>query len=117
MLGGGLAAALVDRFPRKRLLVLVELGRGGLVAVALVGIVLDLRPLAFVAIAGSGLLSAVSSATVRALVPSILERRQLPAGNAVLGLAQDGAMALGALTAGIALATTTVAVAPRASTS
>ena len=90
---------------------MVELGRGLLVAVALVGILLDFRPIAFVAIAGSGLLSAVSSATVRSLVPSILERRQLPAGNAVLGLAQDGAMALGALAAGIALATTTVAVA------
>ncbi len=111
VLGGGLAAALVDALPRKPLLVMVELGRGLLVAVALVGIVLDVRPIAFVAIAGSGLLSAVSSATVRSLVPSILERRQLPAGNAVLGLAQDGAMALGALAAGIALATTTVAVA------
>jgi hypothetical protein len=111
VLGGGLAAALVDAYPRERLLVLVEVGRGCLVAGALAGILLDIRLVAFVAIAGSGLLGAVSSATVRALVPSILERRQLAAGNAVLELAQDGAMALGALAAGIALATTTAAVA------
>jgi len=101
----------VDKFPRQRLLVLIEMGRGLLVAVALSSIVFDVRAVAFVAIAGSGLLSAVSSATVRALVPSLLERRQLAAGNAVLGLAQDGAMALGALAAGIALTTTSAAVA------
>jgi hypothetical protein len=111
VLGGGLAAALVDKFPRQRLLVLVEVGRGLLVAAALAGILLDVRAIAFAAIAGSGLLAAVSSATTRALVPSILDRRQLAAGNAVLGLAQDGAMALGALAAGIALTTTTAAVA------
>ncbi len=111
VLGGGLAATVVDAFPRERLLVLVEFGRGLLVAGALAGILLDIRAIAFIAIAGSGLLAAVSSATVRALVPSILDREQLPAGNAVLELAQDGAMALGALVAGIALATTTAAVA------
>ncbi len=111
VLGSGLAAAVVDRFPRQRLLVLVEVGRGLLVAAALAAIVFDVPLVAFAAIAGSGLLSAVSSATVRALVPSILERQQFAAGNAVLGFAQDGAMALGALAAGIALTTTTAAVA------
>ena len=111
VLGGGLAAAVVDRFPRQRLLVLVEITRGCLVAGTLVAILVGFRPLAFVAIAGAGLLAAVSSATMRAIVPSVLERRQLPAGNAVLGIAQDGAMALGALAAGIALTTASAAVA------
>jgi hypothetical protein len=111
VLGSGLAAAVVDRFPRQRLLILVEVGRGLLVAAALAGILMDLRLVAFAAIAASGLLSAVSSATIRALVPSILERQQYPAGNAVLGFAQDGAMALGTLAAGIALTTTTASVA------
>ena len=111
VLGSGLAAAVVDRFPRQRLLVLVEAGRGLFVAAALAAIVFDVPLVAFAAIAGSGLLSAVSSATVRSLVPSILERRQFAAGNAMLGIAQDGAMALGALAAGIALTTTTAAVA------
>ncbi len=111
VLGGGVAAALVDKFPRQRLLVLVELGRGLLVAVALGGILLDVRAIAFAAIAVSGLLSAVSSATVRALVPSILDRSQLAPGNAVLGFAQDGAMALGALAAGITLTASSAAVA------
>ena len=111
VLGSGLAATLVDKLPRQRLLVSVEILRGVLVAAALAGVLLDLRALAFAAIAGSGLLAAVSSATTRALVPSLLDRRQLAAGNAVLGFAQDGAMALGALGAGIALTTTTAAVA------
>jgi hypothetical protein len=111
VLGGGLAAAVVDRFPRQRLLVLVEIGRGLLVLAALASILLHVPAVAFLAIAGSGLLAAVSSATIRALVPSILERRQLAPGNAVLSLAGDGAMALGALAAGIALTTTTAAVA------
>ena len=111
IVGSGLAAALVDSFPRQRLLVFVEVARGVLVAVALVGVLLTIHPLAFAAIAGSGLLAAISSATTRALVPSILRRDQFAAGNAALGFAQDGAMALGALGAGIALTAASAATA------
>ncbi|HSJ95151.1 MAG TPA: MFS transporter, partial [Gaiellaceae bacterium] len=111
IVGSGLAAALVDSFPRQRLLVFVEVVRGVLVAVALVSVLLTIHPLAFAAIAGSGLLAAISSATTRALVPSILRRDQFAAGNAALGFAQDGAMALGALGAGIALTAASAATA------
>jgi len=111
IIGGGVAAAVVDRLPKGRLLVWMELTRGIVVAGALVGILIDVRALAFLAVAVSGVLAAVSAATLRAMVPAILEDDQLAAGNAGLGLAQDAAMALGALLAGIALAASDAALA------
>ena len=111
IIGGGLAAAVVDRLPKGRLLVWMELLRGAVVAGALVGILVDVRALAFLAVAVSGVLAAVSAATLRAMIPSILPDDQLAAGNAGLGLAQDAAMAIGALLAGITLAASHVAVA------
>jgi hypothetical protein len=105
IVGGGIAAAVVDRVPRARLLAWMEICRGAVVSGALVGVLLDIAVLPFAAVAVSGVLAAVSAASLRALVPSILDRESLPAGNAGLGLAQDGAMALGALVAGIMLAT------------
>jgi hypothetical protein len=111
IIGGGVAAAVVDRLPKQRLLVWIELLRGLVVAGALIGVLVDVRALAFVAVAVSGVLAAVSAATLRALVPSLLDDEELAAGNAGLGLAQDGAMAIGALMAGIALAASETAVA------
>ena len=111
IIGGGVAAAVVDRLPKGRLLVWMELVRGVVVAGALVGVLTDVRALAFLAVAVSGVLAAVSAATLRAMIPSILPDDQLAAGNAGLGLAQDAAMALGALLAGIALAASHVSVA------
>ncbi len=105
IVGGGVAAAVVDRLPKARLLAWMEIMRGAVVIGALVGVVLDISALAFLAVAVSGVLAAISAATLRALVPSILPPEDLPAGNAGLGLAQDGAMAIGALLAGIALTT------------
>jgi hypothetical protein len=103
IIGGGLAAAVVDRLPKLKLLVAIELMRGLAVSGALAAVVLELRPLAFAVVAASGVLAATSAATVPALVPSLLGDEELPAANAALGIAQDGAMALGALAAGIAL--------------
>ena len=97
VLGGGLAAIVVDRLPRNRLLVQVEIARGLAIAGAFAAVVSGSRPLAFVALAVSGALAAVSAATVPSLVPSLLRDEELPAANASLGIAQDGAMALGAL--------------------
>jgi Family of unknown function (DUF5317)/Major Facilitator Superfamily len=111
ILGGGLAAALVDRLRKERLLVWIEVGRGAAVSVALAGVLVGSRPAAFAAVAVSGALAAISSATVPALVPSLLDDELLPAANASLGIAQDGAMAIGALGAGIALSASTAAVA------
>lgn len=111
VLGGGLAAMLVDRLPRNRLLVQVEVARGIAIAGAFAAVVSGSRPLAFVALAASGALAAVSAATVPSLVPSLLGDEELPAANAALGIAQDGAMALGALGAGVILASVGVQVA------
>jgi hypothetical protein len=111
ILGGGLAAALVDRLQKELLLVWIELARGMAVAGALASVLLESRPLAFAAVAVSGMLAAVSAATVPALVPSLLEDEELPAANAGLGIAQDAAMALGALAAGIVLSASTAVVA------
>lgn len=111
ILGGALAAALVDRLPRERLLVAVELARGGVAAAALSAVLIESEPLALVAVGVSGALAAVSSTTVRALVPALLDDEQLPAANAGLGIAQDSAMAAGALLAGVVLSTSTVALA------
>ncbi len=103
ILGGGLAAAIVDRVRKERLLLSVELMRGAMVCAALLGVLTDQKAPAFAAVGVSGVLAALSAATVPALVPFILEEDELPAANAGLGVAQDGAMAVGALTAGVLL--------------
>jgi MFS family permease len=103
ILGGGLAAVVVDRMHKERLLVLVELGRGLAVAAALAGVLTGELLVVFVALAVSGALLAMSNAAVPALLPGLVPKEQLPSANAALGLAKDGAMALGAVGAGITL--------------
>jgi hypothetical protein len=104
ILGGGIATLVVDRLPKQRLLVWVEVCRGVAVLCALAGVVGDNRPLVFGAFACSGALAAMSGAIVPAMVPTLLPVSQLAAANAGLGMAKDAGMALGALGAGLALA-------------
>jgi hypothetical protein len=104
ILGGALAAYVVDRLPKTRLLLWTELARGLLVAAALVGVVTVDLPLIFAAFAGSGILAAISGATAPSLLPSVVAEKELAAANATLGLAKDAAMAFGAVGAGVALA-------------
>ena len=111
ILGGGVAAAVVDRLPKRRLLVGVEAARGLAVAGALAAVGSENLPLAFATLAVSGALAAIAGTTVPALVPSLLREEELAAANAGLAIAQDAAMALGALAAGIALTAANVAVA------
>jgi hypothetical protein len=101
--GGAAAAYVVDRLPKNMLLVWIEIGRGALVAVALVGVATADLPLILVALGCSGILAAVSGATAPSLVPNLVADGQLAAANAILGFAKDAAMALGALGAGLAL--------------
>lgn len=103
ILGAGVAAVIVDRYSRRGLILTVELLRGVAVAVALVGVITGSLPLVLIVLACSGALAALSAATVPALVPSLLEADQLAPANAGLGIARDGAMAVGALAAGVAL--------------
>jgi len=104
ILGGGLAGVVVDRLPRRGLLVGLELARAVCVALALVAIVEGSRVAVLVALGFSGTLTAVANAATSALVPTLLPSEQLPAGNALLALLKDIAMAAGAAGAGIALA-------------
>lgn len=103
ILGAGVAAVIVDRYSRRGLILAVELLRGITVAVALVGVIIGSVPLVLVVLGCSGALAAISAATVPALVPSLLPASELAPANAGLGIARDGAMAIGALAAGVAL--------------
>jgi predicted MFS family arabinose efflux permease len=111
ILGGGLAAVLVDRFAKNRLLVAVEALRALALAGAAFGVLSGTLWAVFAALAASGLLAALSTATVPALVPFILDERKLAAGNAGLGVGQDVALALGALGAGVVLTTASIGIA------
>ncbi|MGH2921004.1 MAG: MFS transporter [Gaiellaceae bacterium] len=103
ILGGGLAAVIVDRMRKDRLIVWVEIFRGLAVTVALGGVLSGELLLVFVALACSGGLAAMSNAAVPSLLPGLVPANQLPAANAALGLAKDGAMAVGAVGAGVTL--------------
>jgi len=111
IIGAGFAAALVDRLPRGRLLVRIEAARAGSVGLALLAVVVGSHPLAFGSVGLLGALAAMSAANVRSLVPGLLTDDEFPAANAGLGIAQDAAMAVGALGAGLALSTSTAALA------
>jgi len=111
ILGGGVAVMIVDRLHKGRLLVTVELLRGLAVGGALAAILTDQQLGVYAALACSGALAAISNASVPALLPSLVPAAQLPSANAALGLAKDGAMALGAVAAGVALSYLGIAVA------
>jgi hypothetical protein len=104
ILGGGLAAVVVDRLRRDRLLVRIEMARVGAAGLALAGIAAGPRALVFAAVAAGGLLAPVASVAARALVPAVVPREQLPAANAGLGIAHEIAMGAGALVGAGALA-------------
>lgn len=103
ILGGGLAGLIVDRLPKEKLVIAIELLRGIAVAGALFGVATGQLIPVFIALALSAGLATMSNAAVPALLPSLVPGQQLPSANAVLGLAKDGAMAIGAVGAGIAL--------------
>jgi hypothetical protein len=103
ILGGGVAAVIVDRIRKDRLIVAVEVLRGCAVALALGGVLTGQLLPVFVALGCSGALAAMSNAAVPSLLPGLVPREHLPAANAALGLAKDGAMAVGAIGAGLTL--------------
>jgi hypothetical protein len=104
ILGGGVAAYVVDRLPKARLLAWIELTRGGAAAAALVGVLDHRVPILLGALALSGALAAVSGATTSSLTPALVRAEQLPAANAGLGMVKNAAMAFGAGGAGLTLA-------------
>lgn len=104
ILGSGIAALVVDRLPKRRLLVSVEVARALAIGAAILAITTGPRALVFVAVACAGSLATVSSAALSAVLPSVLPDAQLPSANAGLGIAKDIAMAIGAAGGGLALA-------------
>jgi MFS family permease len=103
ILGGGVAAALVDGVRKERLLVWVELLRAVALAGVLAGMLADVIPVVYVAIAFSGLLGAISPVAVSALIPGLVPRAELPAANGLAGVIDSTAMAAGALAGGALL--------------
>jgi MFS family permease len=104
IVGGGLAASIVDRLPRQRVLVWSELACAGTIAGALAGVVVDSRGLVFVFVGLCGLVGMISTVAGNALIPMVVEHDELPAANGIHSVGQEAAMALGALTGGVTLA-------------
>jgi MFS family permease len=104
IVGGGLAASLVDRLPRLKVLVRSEIACAATIAGAIVGVALDSRPLVFALVGVCGLGSMVSTVAGNTLIPMTVAEEELPAANSIYAVGQEAAMALGALSGGITLA-------------
>jgi MFS family permease len=104
IVGGGVAASVVDRLPRLKVLVWSELACAATIAGAIAGVTLDSRPIVFALVGLCGLGSMVSAVAANALIPMTVTDSELPAANSVYAVGQEAAMALGALTGGITLA-------------
>jgi MFS family permease len=103
IVGGGVAASIVDRLPRQRVLVWSELACAATIAGALVGVMAGSRAIVFAAVGLCGLVGMISTVAGNALIPMVVERDELPAANGIHSVGQEAAMALGALTGGLTL--------------
>src|SRR5207247_3165142 len=104
IVGGGLAASLVDRLPRRRVLIWSEAASAATIVGALVGVMAGSRPTVFAFVGLCGLVSMVSTVAGNALIPMVVERDQLAAANGIHAVGQEAAMALGAVAGGLTLA-------------
>lgn len=104
IVGGGVAASIVDRLPRQRVLVWSEFACAATIAGALVGVLAGSRPLVFAFVGLCGLVGMISTVAGNALIPLVVEEDQLAAANGVHSVGQEAAMALGALAGGATLA-------------
>jgi MFS family permease len=103
IVGGSLAASVVDRLPRQRVLVWSEVACAATIAGALVAVSVDSRPAVYALVGLCGLLSMVSTVAGNALIPMVVEREQLTAANGIHAVGQEVAMALGAVSGGVTL--------------
>lgn len=104
IVGGGVAASIVDRLPRQRVLVWSEVACAATIAGALVGVMADSRALVFAFVGLCGLVGMISTVAGNALIPLVVEPDQLPAANGIHSVGQEAAMALGAVLGGVTLA-------------
>jgi MFS family permease len=104
IVGGGIAASVVDRLPRLKVLIWSEVASAAAVAGALMGVMIGSRPLVFAFVGLCGLVAMVSTVAGNALIPMTVAEDELPAANAIHSVGQEVAMAVGALTGGVTLA-------------
>ena len=104
IVGGGLAASLVDRLPRRSVLVWSEVACAATIAGALVGVIAGSRVVVFAFVGLCGLVAMVSSVAGNALIPMVVEPHELAGANGIHAIGQEAAMALGAVSGGVTLA-------------
>src|SRR5215211_4691751 len=104
IVGGGVAASIVDRLPRRRVLVWSEAACAATIAGALLGVMAGSRPVVFAFVGLCGLVSMVSTVAGNALIPMTVEQDELAAANGIHAVGQEAAMALGAVAGGLTLA-------------
>jgi MFS family permease len=104
IVGGSLAASIVDRLPRQRVLVWSEIASAATIGGALSGVMAGSRPAVFALVGLCGLVSMISTVAGNALIPMVVEQDELPAANGVHAVGQEAAMALGAVAGGLTLA-------------
>jgi MFS family permease len=104
IVGGGVAASVVDRLPRQRVLVWSELACAATIAGALVGVMAGSRALVFACVGLCGLVGMISTVAGNALIPLVVEPDQLAGANGIHSVGQEAAMALGAVAGGVTLA-------------
>src|SRR5437773_7600869 len=104
IVGGGVAASIVDRLPRQRVLVWSELACAATIAGALVGVMAGSRAIVFTFVGLCGLVGMISTVAGNALIPMIVHEDELPAANGIHSVGQEAAMALGAVAGAATLA-------------
>jgi MFS family permease len=104
IVGGGLAASIVDRLPRQRVLIWSEIASAATIAGALAAVMAGSRPAVFALVGLCGLVSMISTVSGNALIPMTVEAEELPAANGIHAVGQEAAMALGAVAGGLTLA-------------
>ena len=104
IVGGGVAASIVDRLPRQRVLVWSEVACAATIVGALVGVMAGSRALVFAFVGLCGLVGMISTVAGNALIPLVVEEDQLPAANGIHSAGQEAAMALGAVAGAATLA-------------
>jgi MFS family permease len=104
IVGGGVAASVVDRLPRRSVLVWSEVASAATIAGALLAVLAGSRAAVFACVGLCGLVAMVSTVAGNALIPMVVGEDELPAANGIHSVGQEAAMALGALTGGVTLA-------------
>lgn len=98
-----LAGVIADRFDRKRLLIVSDIAR----ALAVLGLLFATQgpehlPLVYVFVVVQFLFSAIFEPARNAIVPSLLYRHQLVAGNTLSNMTWSAMLAVGAISGGLA---------------